>query len=73
MVGTVNASRDDYVRGVDHLLAAEAMHPGWLARLLTTPVHGLEDPTAMLAALEDRETIKAYVEVAAPTAMEGER
>lgn len=73
MVGTVNASRDDYVRGVDHLLAAEAMHPGWLEKLLTTPVQGLEDPTVILAALEDRETIKAYVEVAASSAMEGQR
>ena len=73
MVGTVNASRDDYVRGVDHLLAAEATHPGWLEQLLTTPVQGLEDPAAVLAALEDRETIKAYVEVAAAPAMEGER
>ena len=73
MVGTVNASRDDYVRGVDHLLAAEAMHPGWLELLLTTPVHGLEDPAAMLAALEDRDTIKAYVEVAAGRVPEGRR
>jgi len=39
MVGTVNASRDDFVRGVDDLVKAEAMFPGWLARLLTTPVH----------------------------------
>jgi glucose 1-dehydrogenase len=73
MVGTVNASRDDYVRGVDHLLAAEALHPGWLERLLTTPVRGLEDPAAMLAALEDRDTIKAYVEVAPPSATGEER
>jgi glucose 1-dehydrogenase len=73
MVGTVNASRDDYVRGVDHLLAAEALHPGWLDRLLTTPVRGLEDPAAMLAALEDRETIKAYVEVAIAPAKEATR
>jgi len=73
MVGTVNASRDDYVHGVDHLLAAEAMHPGWLEQLLTTRVMGLEDPAAMLAALEDRDTIKAYVEVAASSVMEGER
>lgn len=63
MVGTVNASRDDFIRGVDHLLAAEALHPGWLARLLTTPVHGLEDPAAVLAALEERESIKAFVDL----------
>lgn len=64
MVGTVNASRDDFERGVDHMLAAEAFHPGWLERLLTTPVRGLDDPQAVLAALDDHEAIKAYVEVA---------
>ncbi len=73
MVGTVNASRDDFVRGVDHLLAAEATHPGWLERLLTTPVPGLDNPEAILAALEDRGSIKAYVEVAVSSAMEDRR
>jgi glucose 1-dehydrogenase len=66
MVGTVNASRDDYVRGVDHLLAAEATHPGWLGRLMTTPVAGLEDPAAVIEALDAPDVIKAYVNVAVP-------
>lgn len=65
MVGTVNASRDDFVRGVDHLLAAEALHPGWLERLLTSPVQGLDDPMAVLAALDQRESIKAFVDLTA--------
>ncbi len=73
MVGTVNAARDDFVRGVDHLLASEAVHPGWLERLRTTPVAGLDDPAAILAALEERDSIKAYVEVAASPAMEDRR
>ena len=30
MVGTVNASRDDFLRGVEDMLRAEAFHPGWL-------------------------------------------
>jgi threonine dehydrogenase-like Zn-dependent dehydrogenase len=72
MVGTVSASRDDFVRGVDHLLAAEATYPGWLERLLTTPVRGLNDPAAVLAALEERDTIKAYVEIG-PDTMEPAR
>ena len=38
MVGTVNASRDDFVRGVDDLVRAEALYPGWLERLLTRKV-----------------------------------
>jgi threonine dehydrogenase-like Zn-dependent dehydrogenase len=63
MVGTVNASRDDFVRGVEDLLRAEAVHPGWLAQLLTTRVDGLGDAAAVLAALEDRDAIKAFVEV----------
>jgi threonine dehydrogenase-like Zn-dependent dehydrogenase len=64
MVGTVNASRDDFVRGVDDLVKAEALYPGWLSRLLTTPIQGLENHQAMLRALtDDRDAIKVYVEV----------
>jgi threonine dehydrogenase-like Zn-dependent dehydrogenase len=63
MVGTVNASRDDFVRGVEDMLRAEAFYPGWLERLLTTPVEGLGEAEAVLAALEDKDTIKAYVQV----------
>jgi threonine dehydrogenase-like Zn-dependent dehydrogenase len=66
MVGAVNASREDFERGADDLLLSEARFPGWLERLLTTPVQDLEDPRAVLTALEDRETIKAYVEIATP-------
>jgi threonine dehydrogenase-like Zn-dependent dehydrogenase len=64
MLGTVNASREDFVRGVDDLVKAEALYPGWLGRLLTTPVRGLENYGQMLRALtEDRDAIKVYVEV----------
>jgi threonine dehydrogenase-like Zn-dependent dehydrogenase len=64
MVGTVNASRDDFVRGVDDLVKAEALYPGWLGRLLTTPIDGLERHDEMLRALnEDKNAIKIYVEV----------
>src|SRR5262249_9292608 len=67
MVGTVNASRDDFVRGVDDLVRAEALFPGWLGRLLTTPIAGLENYEQMLRALtEDRDAIKVYVDVAEP-------
>ena len=67
MVGTVNASRDDFVRGVDDLVKAEALYPGWLGQLLTTPVNGLENYETMLRALtEDTDAIKVYVEVAEP-------
>ena len=65
MVGTVNASRGDFERGVDDLVKAEAFYPGWLEQLLTTPIDGLEHWDEMLRALqEDRDAIKVYVEVA---------
>jgi hypothetical protein len=65
MVGTVNASRQDFVSGVDDLIKAEALFPGWLTKLLTTPVRGLESYQEMLRQLtENRDAIKVYVEIA---------
>jgi threonine dehydrogenase-like Zn-dependent dehydrogenase len=64
MVGTVNASPADFRSGVDDLIKAEALFPGWLAKLLTTPIQGLERYDEMIRALtEDRDAIKVYVEV----------
>jgi threonine dehydrogenase-like Zn-dependent dehydrogenase len=64
MVGTVNASRGDFERGVDDLIKAEAVYPGWLSKLLTTPVKGLANYEEMLRRLtEDKDAIKVYVEV----------
>ncbi len=65
MVGTVNASQADFVSGVNDLVKAEAFFPGWLNKLLTTRVNGLENYAEMLRHLiEDKEAIKVYVEVA---------
>src|SRR6266516_3959588 len=65
MVGTVNASPNDFRTGVDDLIKAEAVYPGWLSQLLTTPIHGLESYDEMIRELtENREAIKVYVEVA---------
>jgi threonine dehydrogenase-like Zn-dependent dehydrogenase len=65
MVGTVNASPTDFRTGVDDLIKAEAIYPGWLKQLLTTPIAGLENYQEMIRALtEDRDAIKVYVEVA---------
>jgi threonine dehydrogenase-like Zn-dependent dehydrogenase len=67
MVGTVNASPHDFRTGVDDLIKAEAIYPGWLKQLLTTPIAGLENHAEMIRALtEDAEAIKVYVEVASP-------
>jgi glucose 1-dehydrogenase len=64
MVGTVNASPADFRSGVDDLIKAQALFPGWLDKLLTTPIHGLERYEDMIRALtEDREAITVYVEV----------
>lgn len=65
MVGTVNASRDDFVRGVDNMIKAEALYPGWLGKLLTHPIRGLENYREMLDALTNgHDAIKVFVEVA---------
>lgn len=65
MVGTVNASRTDFISGVNDLVKAEAFFPGWLNKLLTTRIHGLENYEEMLRHLtEDKEAIKVYMEIA---------
>jgi glucose 1-dehydrogenase len=64
MVGTVNASPADFRSGVDDLIKAQAAFPGWLDKLLTTPIHGLDRYDEMIRALtEDRDAIKVYVEL----------
>jgi threonine dehydrogenase-like Zn-dependent dehydrogenase len=63
MVGTVNASREDFERGVTDLIRAEAVYPGWLEKLLTTPVKGLDRFQEMIEHLESGEGIKTYVQV----------
>jgi glucose 1-dehydrogenase len=66
MVGTVNASPADFRSGVDDLIKAQALFPGWLEQLLTTPIHGLDSYEQMIKALtEDRDAIKVFVEVEA--------
>ena len=65
MVGTVNASPNDFRTGVDDLIKAEAIYPGWLRQLLTHPIRGLENYDEMIRTLtESRDAIKVFVEVA---------
>ena len=65
MVGTVNANREYFEMGVKDLAHAEAQYPGWLARLLTHPVKGLENWPKLLGALTNAKgAIKVYCEVA---------
>jgi threonine dehydrogenase-like Zn-dependent dehydrogenase len=64
MVGTVNASRDNFETGVADLAQAEATYPGWLRRLLTHPVRGLDNYRQLFAHLERPDgAIKIFCEV----------
>lgn len=64
-VGSVNASREDFEQGVADLAQAELSHPGWLGKLLTHPVKGLENYRELLGHLTSGNgVIKAYCEVA---------
>ncbi|HET9201076.1 MAG TPA: glucose 1-dehydrogenase [Dehalococcoidia bacterium] len=67
MFGSVNAARVDFLSGVDDLIKAETIHPGWLKRLLTTPIDGLENYEQMIDHLtNDKDAIKVYVDVVRP-------
>lgn len=65
MVGTVNANREYFERGVQDMALAEAEYAGWLSQLLTHPVQGLENYSELLATLTGaKDAIKVYCEVA---------
>jgi len=65
MVGTVNANREYFEMGVKDMAHAESQYPGWLKRLLTHPVKGLENWKLLLETLTTAKgAIKVYCEVA---------
>jgi threonine dehydrogenase-like Zn-dependent dehydrogenase len=65
MVGTVNANREYFEMGVRDLAQAEAEYPGWLKRLLTHPVKGLENYQELFEKLTTAKgAIKVFCEVA---------
>jgi glucose 1-dehydrogenase len=65
MVGTVNANREYFELGVRDLAQSEAEYPGWLARLLTHPVKGLDNYRELIDSLTTAKgAIKVYCEVA---------
>lgn len=65
MVGTVNANREYFEMGVKDLAQAEAEYPGWLSRLLTHPVRGLENYQELFAKLTNPNgAIKVFCEIA---------
>jgi threonine dehydrogenase-like Zn-dependent dehydrogenase len=65
MVGTVNANRDYFEAGIDDLSRAELEYPGWLGKLLTHPVKGLERFEEMMRLLTtEKSAIKVFMNVA---------
>ncbi len=63
-VGSVNANRTHFERGVQDMALAEAYYPGWLERLLTHPVQGLDNYQEMIHLLtEEKNAVKVFVEV----------
>lgn len=68
VVGTVNSNRFHFERGVQSMALARAWYPGWLERLLTHPVRGLENYTEMMRLLnEDKSAIKVFAEISDAT------
>ncbi len=64
-VGTVNANRSYFESGVRDMALAEARYPGWLGRLLTHRVQGLDNYEKMMSLLtEEKDAVKVFVEVA---------
>jgi threonine dehydrogenase-like Zn-dependent dehydrogenase len=65
MVGTVNANREYFEMGVRDMAQAEAEYPGWLSRLLTDPVKGLDNYGELFRKLTNPNgSIKVFCEVA---------
>lgn len=65
MVGTVNANREYFESGVRDMAQAEAEYPGWLNRLLTDPVRGLDNYGELFNKLiNPNGSIKVFCEVA---------
>jgi threonine dehydrogenase-like Zn-dependent dehydrogenase len=65
MVGTVNANREYFETGVRDLAQCEAQYAGWLERLLTHPVPGLDNYRQLFETLTTaKDAIKVYCEVA---------
>jgi hypothetical protein len=65
MVGSVNANREYFELGVRDMCQAELEYPGWLRKLLTDPVKGLENYGELFNKLTSANgSIKVFCEVA---------
>jgi glucose 1-dehydrogenase len=65
MVGTVNGNREYFEAAVRDLALAAAEYPGWAARLLTHPVHGLDQYQQLIDTLITAQgAVKVFMEIA---------
>ena len=65
VVGTVNAHRDHFEMAAKDFAQAEIRWPGWLSKLLTHPVEGLDRYGEMIRLLTDTKgALKVFVKVA---------
>ena len=62
--GTVNANRQHFEEGVRDMAVAEARWPGWLPRLITHRVQGLDTYEEAFELLGQEGAIKVVVEIA---------
>jgi glucose 1-dehydrogenase len=67
MVGSVNANREYFELGVRDMSQAELEYPGWLGKLLTDPVKGLDNYQELFKKLTSPNgAIKVFCQVAEP-------
>ncbi len=65
LLGSVNANRRHFELGIADLALGEVTYPGVVERILTNPVHGVENYKEMMRLLvEDKDALKVYVDVA---------
>lgn len=65
VVGTVNAGREHFEAGVKDLAHCELQWPGWLEKILTHPVEGLDRFAEAMRLLEEgTDVVKVFVKVA---------
>ncbi|MEM7233724.1 MAG: glucose 1-dehydrogenase [Planctomycetota bacterium] len=64
MFGTVNAHRGYFEMGVKNFALAESQYPGWLSKLLSNPIDGLDQYDEMMKQLTtDKSALKVFVNV----------
>ncbi len=64
LVASVNGNRKHFEMGLQALSHGELTYPGVTERILTDPVDGLDRYGEMMRALEDKEALKVFVNVA---------